>query len=376
MTTCEHDQHWMQRALELARNGQGHVEPNPQVGCVIVQENQLVAAGWHQHFGGPHAEIDALQKAGNAAAGSTLYVTLEPCAHHGKTPPCTEAIIAAGVARVVVGQVDPFAQVNGQGIASLEAAGIQVDSGIQQEACRQLNAPYLKRCQSGKPWVLAKWAMTLDGKIAAQDGSSRWISSPASRQIVHQLRGRMDAIIVGRQTALLDDPQLTARPAGSRVATRIVMTTNADLPGHLVLVQTAKDIPTLVVCGPDAPADNRELLLAAGCQLLVCDSTRPPEMIDTLLQELGQREMTNILLEGGGQLLGSWFDADAIDEVHCFLANKIIGGAEAPGPIAGTGRTSMSIACSLDGLHSRPVENDLYLWGHLQKTVAPPATES
>ena len=200
----------MQRALELARNGQGHVEPNPQVGCVIIQENQLIAAGWHQQFGGPHAEIDALQKAGNAAAGSTLYVTLEPCAHHGKTPPCTEAIIAAGVARVVVGQIDPFAQVNGQGIASLEAAGIQVNSGILEDACRQLNAPYLKRCQSGKPWVLAKWAMTLDGKIAAQDGSSQWISSPASRQIVHQLRGRMDAIIVGRQTALLDDPRLTA----------------------------------------------------------------------------------------------------------------------------------------------------------------------
>jgi len=376
MTTCEQDQHWMQRALELARNGQGHVEPNPQVGCVIVQENQLIAAGWHQQFGGPHAEIDALQKAGNAAAGSTLYVTLEPCAHHGKTPPCTEAIIAAGVARVVVGQIDPFAQVNGQGIASLEAAGIQVNSGILEDACRQLNAPYLKRCQSGKPWVLAKWAMTLDGKIAAQDGSSQWISSPASRQIVHQLRGRMDAIIVGRQTALLDDPRLTARPPGSRVATRIVMTTHADLPDHLVLVQTAKDIPTLVVCGPDAPADKRELLTAAGCQLLVCDSTGRPEMIDALLQELGQREMTNVLLEGGGELLGSWFDADAIDEVHCFLANKIIGGSEAPGPIAGTGRPSMSVACSLDGLQSRPVENDLYLWGHLQKTAAPPATES
>ena len=244
MTTCEQDQHWMQRALELARNGQGHVEPNPLVGCVIVQENQLLAVGWHQQFGGAHAEIDALHKAGNAAAGSTLYVTLEPCSHHGKTPPCTESIITAGVARVVVGQVDPFAQVNGQGIALLEAAGIQVDSGILPDACRQLNAPYLKRCLDGKPWVLAKWAMTLDGKIAAQDGSSRWISSPSSRQIVHQLRGRMDAIIVGRQTALLDDPQLTARPAGSRIATRIVMTANADLPDHLALVRTAKDIPT------------------------------------------------------------------------------------------------------------------------------------
>ena len=376
MSTCEQDQHWMQRALELARNGQGHVEPNPLVGCVIVRDNQLIAVGWHQQFGGDHAEIDALQKAGKAAAGSTLYVTLEPCAHHGKTPPCTESIIRAGVARVVVGQGDPFAQVNGQGIALLEAAGIQVDSGILQDACRQLNAPYLKRCLAGKPWVLAKWAMTLDGKIAAQDGSSRWISSPSSRQIVHQLRGRMDAIIVGRQTALLDDPQLTARPAGSRIATRIVMTANADLPDHLALVRTAKDIPTLVVCGPDAPAEKRESLTAAGCQLLVCGSTGHPEMIDTLLQELGQRDMSNVLLEGGGELLGSWFDAGAIDEVHCFLANKIIGGSAAPGPIAGTGRTSMSVACSLDGLHSRPVENDLYLWGHLQKTIDSPVTES
>ena len=365
MTTCEQDQQWMQRALELALQGQGNVEPNPMVGCVLTRETNLVASGWHQRHGGPHAEVEAIQKAGEDARGCTLYVTLEPCAHHGKTPPCTDAIISAGIARVVIGQLDPFPEVNGQGIKALQAAGIPVEHGILENACNHLNAPYLKRIRSGKPWVLAKWAMTLDGKIAARDGSSRWISSVSSREIVHQLRGRMDAIIVGHQTALLDNPQLTARPPGQRIATRIIMTSRPDLPTSLNVVQTAKDVPTLITCGPDMDQAQCQLLQEAGCQLLPCESTSYPGMIETLLNELGKRGMTNVLLEGGSALLGSWFDAEAIDEVHCFIANKLLGGAAAPSPLAGLGQECMDGARSLEGLQCRPVEDDLYLWGRL-----------
>ena len=353
--------------MDLARRGQGQVEPNPLVGAVLVKDEQCVASGWHQQFGGPHAEVDALQKAGSESAGCTLYVTLEPCSHHGKTPPCTDAVIQAGISRVVIGHLDPSPQVNGQGVHQLKAAGLQVDSGTLQEACQTLNAPYLKRLATGTPWVLAKWAMSLDGKIAARDGSSRWISSPSSRKIVHEIRGRMDAIVIGRQTAELDDPQLTARPAGPRTAMRVVMTTTANLPEHLTLIRTAQETPTLITCGPETPATNRQMLEAAGCKILFCKSTRRHDMIRELLEHLGQQQMTNILLEGGSDLLGSWFDAEAIDELHVFLANKLLGGRGAPGPLAGQGLQSMAAACSLEHLNSRPVETDLYLWGPLRK---------
>ena len=365
MTTCEQDQHWMHRALELARSGQGHVEPNPLVGCILVKDQQLVASGWHQQFGGPHAEINALQEAGSAATGSTLYVTLEPCSHQGKTPPCTEAIKEAGITRVVIGQRDPFTEVNGQGIQQLQQAGLPVETGILEAECRHLNAPYLKRLATGKPWVVAKWAMSLDGKLAASDGSSRWISSPTSRQLVHQIRGRMDAIVVGRQTALLDNPQLTARPSGARVATRIVMTTVADVPDHLTLIQTARETPTLIVCGPDAPAKNQDALEAAGCQVFVANSTDRCQMIEDLLCHLGKQQMTNLLVEGGSQLLRSCFAAKAIDEVHVFVANKVLGGTGAANPIGGNGEDSRASAHFLEQLPSRPVEDDVYYWGRL-----------
>ena len=196
----------MQRALELAAQGQGFVEPNPMVGCVIARGAEIVGEGWHRRFGQAHAEIEALYIAGSRARGATLYVTLEPCCHQGKTPPCTRAVLAAGVARVVAAMADPFPQVAGGGLAELRAAGIEVQTGILENEARKLNAPYLKLLSTGRPWVVAKWAMTLDGKIAARSGDSRWISSPASRQLVHQLRGRMDAIIVGRGTAATEIP--------------------------------------------------------------------------------------------------------------------------------------------------------------------------
>ncbi|MDZ7615653.1 MAG: bifunctional diaminohydroxyphosphoribosylaminopyrimidine deaminase/5-amino-6-(5-phosphoribosylamino)uracil reductase RibD, partial [Patescibacteria group bacterium] len=225
----ELDRWHMSRALELAARGQGFVEPNPMVGCVIARGAELIGEGWHRRYGGPHAEIEALHLAGPRAAGATMYVTLEPCCHHGKTPPCTEAILRAAPARVVIAQRDPFPAVAGKGIARLQAAGIQVDVGLAEAEARELNAPYLKLLGTGRPWVMAKWAMTLDGKLATRTAESQWISGPESREIVHQLRGRVDAVIVGRGTAEHDNPALTARPPGARSATRIVLDSGASL---------------------------------------------------------------------------------------------------------------------------------------------------
>ena len=375
MNTCEQDQHWMHRALELARKGLGHVEPNPMVGCVLVKDQQLVASGWHQQFGGPHAEIHALQEAGSQATGCTLYVTLEPCSHQGKTPPCTTAVKQAGIERVVIGQQDPFAEVNGRGIQLLQDAGLEVESGVLEAECRQLNGPYLKRLAQGKPWVVAKWAMSRDGKLAASDGSSRWISSPTSREIVHQIRGRMDAILVGRETALLDNPQLTARPPGARVPTRIVMTTMAELPSELTLIQTAREIPTLIVCGPDAPTKNCNDLEAAGCQVFATVSRDHGQMIHELLGHLGRQEMTNLLVEGGSQLLASFFRAKAIDEVHIFVAEKHMGGTGAANPLELNEQNPIDTEYFLKQLEQRTVENDLYYSGRLDPTTGLPEVD-
>lgn len=365
------DRPYMARALELAARGQGRVEPNPMVGCVIVAGDQIVGEGWHTRFGGQHAEPEALQAAGAAASQATMFVTLEPCCHYGKTPPCTEAIVRAGIRRVVVAHRDPFPQVSGGGIGQLQQAGVQVDVGLMEPEARWLNAPYLKLLSSGRPWVLAKWAMTLDGKIAAPSGDSRWVSGESARRRVHQLRGRMDAILVGGATALADNPQLTVRPAGPRVPTRIVVDSRAALPLEHVLVRTAREVPVLVAAGPQAPAERCRSLREAGCEVWVSTSEDRAQRLLELLDELGRRRMTNVLVEGGGQLLGSLFDADAIDEVHGFVAFKLIGGRSAPPPIGGTGRSRMAEAAFLQEPEVECLDEDVYIHGRLA-TASPP----
>lgn len=356
----------MRRALELARQGQGYVEPNPMVGCVVVLGAEIIGEGWHRRFGEAHAEIEALRMAGRRAAGATLLVTLEPCCHHGKTPPCTRAILEAGVRRVVAAQADPFPQVQGGGLAELRAAGVDVETGLLEEEARRLNAPYLKLVETGLPWVIAKWAMTLDGKTATRTGSSQWISNAESRRVVHRLRGRVDAILVGRETALLDDPLLTARPPGARVALRVVADTQGSLPSEHQLVRTAREVPVLVAVGPEVPQPDRERLAASGCELLPCPGTSPAERIEALLRELGRRRMTNVLVEGGGRLLGSLFDAGRIDEAHVFVAPKLIGGAAARSPLGGEGVDEMALAFALDQPEVERLGDDVYIHGRVQ----------
>jgi diaminohydroxyphosphoribosylaminopyrimidine deaminase/5-amino-6-(5-phosphoribosylamino)uracil reductase len=364
MISEDADVPWMKCALAEAERGRGRVEPNPLTGAVLVKDGCFLGSGHHDRFGGPHAEIVALERVGNQAKGATLYVTLEPCCHHGKTPPCTSAILAAGVVRVVAAMRDPFPKVNGQGFALLEAAGVVVESHCLEQAARRLNAPFLKHVTTGLPYVTAKWAMTLDGKTAVENGDSRWISSESSRQQVHQLRGRMDAIVAGIGTVVADDPLLTARPAGPRLATRVVLDSHAQLPLSSRLVQTAAECPVLVAVTNTADPLRCAKLREHGCEVVVFpDSAKVP--VIALLEELSRREMTNVLVEGGGRVLGSFLDAQQVDAVDVFIAPIVEGGDHANTSIRGEGCQTISDALRADGVTVTQVGSDVRLRGHL-----------
>jgi diaminohydroxyphosphoribosylaminopyrimidine deaminase / 5-amino-6-(5-phosphoribosylamino)uracil reductase len=370
MTHFSNEQNVMQRAIELARQGVGSVEPNPPVGAVIVDDDlNLLGEGWHQQFGGPHAEVHALEQAGDSARGASLFVTLEPCCHAGKTPACSKAVIAAGLKRVVVAIVDPAGHVNGGGIRELRDAGIEVEVGLLEEDSTLLAAPFIKLMTTGKPFVHAKWAMTLDGKIASRSRHSQWISNERSREKVHELRGQMDGILVGSMTAKLDDPMLTARPSGPRIATRIVLDRDLILSTSSHLMQTADDIPVLIVTTQDAIDERGKLYEALGAELLpipYLDERLRHLNLDQLLQELGRREMTNILVEGGGSLLGDFFDHGLIDELHVFLAPKLIGGHQAVTPIGGAGLEQVPNVEQFVTQETELLGSDIYWHGMLE----------
>ena len=356
----------MRRALAEAERGRGSVEPNPVVGAVVLRDDRTVAVGHHGRFGGPHAEVVALAAAGDAAQGSTLVVTLEPCRHHGKTPPCTEAILAAGVARVVAAMSDPFPAVAGGGFARLREAGLQVDVGLLEAEARRLNAPFLKRVATGMPYVIAKWAMTLDGRTATKSGDSRWISSPRSRAMVHELRGRMDAILVGIGTALADDPALTARPPGPRTPARVVVDSAGRLPLDGTLARSAREVPVIVAVTDRAAPERRGALADRGCEILAfAGAGRVP--ILALLQELGRRGMTNVLLEGGGTLAGAFFEVDAIDEVDVYVAPRLAGGPPGRSPVSGHGVERMDDAMQLIDVRYQEIDGDIRMRGRVPR---------
>lgn len=373
------DEYWMHRALELARQGEGAVEPNPMVGCVLVRDDLLLGEGYHQRFGGPHAEVAALaNSSASDLRGATAYVTLEPCSHFGKTPPCADALVSAEIARVVVAMEDPFPQVSGQGIHRLREADITVDVGVLRATAEALNAPYLMRVRNGRPWVIAKWAMTLDGKIATHAGDSRWISNEISRERVHQLRERMDAIIVGSQTAIDDDPLLTPRPQDPqfdhppRQPLRIVCDRRLRLPLDAQLAATAGEQPVLIATAPNADRKRMEQLEQAGCEVLVIDGEG--EFLSVLLQNLGGRDMTNVLVEGGAGLLGALFDQQLIDEVWTFIAPKIVGGRDAISPIGGEGKSLMNQAVALTNVERELLGDDVLMKGRCDRGKMDPGT--
>jgi diaminohydroxyphosphoribosylaminopyrimidine deaminase / 5-amino-6-(5-phosphoribosylamino)uracil reductase len=358
------DHDYMARALELAERGRGSVEPNPLVGALVVRDGVIVGEGWHESFGQAHAEVNALRQAGEHARGATLYVTLEPCCHFGKTPPCTEAVIGSGVRRVVSAMLDPFPLVAGQGVARLRAAGIGVEVGVGEAAARRVNAPYRKRLRTGRPWVHAKWAMTVDGKFATRTGASKWITGEAARARVHELRGRMDAILVGRGTLAADDPLLTARPPGPRTAARVVLTATAEgLPESCRLLETIQEAPVLLFTAEGA----RERLTAwrdRGAEVIALPAGTGGALdVRSVLTELANRNMTNVLVEGGAETLGRFLDAGEIDEVHAFIAPKLLGGAAAPSPIGGLGVPDLSRGLNLTDCRVERLGDDFLIHG-------------
>ncbi len=360
----------MQRALHLARLGEGFVEPNPCVGAVIVDETRrLLGEGYHERFGGPHAEVMALRQAGESARGATLFVTLEPCSHFGKTPPCADAVIAAGIRRVVISVGDPAKHNSGAGVEKLRAAGIEVEVGLCSEEGSALLAPFVMLMTEDRPFVHAKWAMTLDGKIATRTGASRWITNARSRETVHQLRGQMDAILIGSGTALADDPLLTARPAGPRRPLRVVLDSQARLPLQSRLLSSLEEGPVLIAVAQSAPSDQVNTLLAAGAEVWQSPVDGDPRRISLagLLKELALRKVTNLFVEGGGQVLGAFLDSRVIDEVHCFIAPTLIGGEEAPGPMGGLGFSQMNELPRLHAPEIRELDGDVYIRGRVSR---------
>jgi diaminohydroxyphosphoribosylaminopyrimidine deaminase/5-amino-6-(5-phosphoribosylamino)uracil reductase len=299
----------------------------------------------------------ALTQAGAKARGGTAYVTLEPCCHTGKTPPCDQALIAAGVAEVVVAMRDPNAMVNGRGLARLRKAGMKVRLGPASDAAAQLNAPYLKLVRRQQPWVMLKWAQSLDGKIAAVDGSSQWITGPQARRHAHRLRGRVDAIVVGIGTALADDPMLTCRSPvrPRRIATRIVLDSRLRLPPRSQLVRTAQQVPTIVATTRSATRrspDQARRLARAGCELWPLPSRKGRVDLQALLRNMGRAHMTNILVEGGGRVLGAFWDDHLADEAYVFVAPRLIGGLSARGPLEGAGPRSLDNASPVQLIES------------------------
>lgn len=369
-TATAADWQWMRRALELAELGRGFVEPNPLVGAVIVKDGQCVGEGWHERYGQAHAEVNALAVAGERARGATLYVTLEPCCHQGKTPPCTDAVLRSGIRRVVAAMTDPFPQVAGQGTALLQAAGREVVEGLAEAEARRLNAPYLKLLTTGRPYVHAKWAMTLDGKIATASGDSKWISGEASRRRVHALRGRMDAIVIGSGTVRADDPSLTARPPGPRTPARIVLTGTGQIPRESQLLRTAREVPVIIAALHPLAESVIKDLTKGGCEVLgLPGDQRQQPSVTALLDELGRRRMTNILVEGGSAVLGSFLDAQAVDEVHVYVAPKLVGGTGALSPVGGNGVSKMAGALVVADWRVEQIGSDVMLHGRVQ----PPA---
>lgn len=353
----------MTEALGLARQGAGATSPNPMVGAVVVSAGEIVGRGFHPRAGEPHAEIFALREARDRARGSTLYVTLEPCNHWGRTPPCTETIIAAGVRRVVAAMTDPDPQVTGRGFRRLAEAGIETCVGVAEREARELNEAYIKHRTVGLPFVTAKWAMTLDGRIATRTGDSRWISGDASRALVHAIRATSDAILVGIGTVLRDDPALTARPSIGRNPRRIVLDSRLRIPLD-ARVLARDDAPVIVATTDRAASEARQALEGLGVEVLVAGGPDGRVDLETLLRALGLRGIMSLLVEGGGTVHGAFFDAGLVDRVMIFLGRQIVGGP-APSPVGGSGVDALAQAWHLERTTVRQVEQDVVIEGYL-----------
>jgi diaminohydroxyphosphoribosylaminopyrimidine deaminase/5-amino-6-(5-phosphoribosylamino)uracil reductase len=361
------DGKYMQRALDLAAQAQGRTSPNPMVGAVVVKDYQVMGEGYHMKAGTPHAEIHALQAAGDAARNATLYVNLEPCSHYGRTPPCADAIVRAGVKRVVVAGLDPNPQVSGRGLKILQDAGIETVTGVLEQQAQKLNLAFFKYIQTRTPLVSLKVAMTLDGKIATSSGESRWISGETSRKYVHQLRNVYDGIMVGIGTVLKDDPMLNTRleDEDSRDPVRVIIDSKLDIPRSSNIVKTASQQKTIVFCGQQADDTNKEYLQEAGLTVVQLDVDEDKLPLEEVLRVLGEMEIMTLLVEGGGEINGYLIEKGLIDKVYWFIAPKVVGGREAPTPVGGRGIPQLKNALLLKWMEIQRFDEDILITGYL-----------
>jgi diaminohydroxyphosphoribosylaminopyrimidine deaminase/5-amino-6-(5-phosphoribosylamino)uracil reductase len=364
-TVTDIDRHHLARAIELAEGGRGFVSPNPLVGAVIGREAETIGEGFHQALGSPHAEVEAIRASdGVELAGATLYVSLEPCCHHGRTPPCTEAILEAGIGRVVVAADDPSTHAAGRGLGILRDEGVEVvvaDGDLATRA-RLQNQPFRKRARTGRPWVLFKSAMTLDGKVATHTGDSQWISDEASRRLAHRWRAESDAVAVGIGTALADDPQLTPRIDGvTRHPRRVVFDSLARLPLDSQLLRDARHTPLTVVVSRAAPRAATDTLITHGADVIVATGENEPARVRSALDQLGAAGVASVLLEGGPHLAGAFLDAGEIDEIRLFLAPLLLGGRTSRAPIEGEGADVIADAARALSLDCDRIDDDVLI---------------
>ena len=376
MASCtDTDRMHLERTIELAGRGLGAVKPNPVVGAVVARDGDVLGEGWHQVYGGAHAEVNAIEACGMAdLEGATLYVSLEPCCHEGKTPPCTDAIIQSGIKRVVVASDDPTEKASGRGLGILRDEGVEVvvADGEVATAARLLNQAFRKHARVGRPWVLFKSAMTLDGKVATRTGDSQWISGEESRGLAHRWRAAVDAVVVGIGTALADDPQLTARPDGTPAdpeaqPRRVVFDSLARLPAGSQLLAAADEVPVTVVVSRAAGRAEVEALEAAGAQVLIATGENEPARVRSGLDQLGAAGISSILLEGGPHLAGAFLDAGEVDELRLFLAPMLLGGSAARDPLEGEGVERISEALRALTMSCESIGEDLLISARLRE---------
>jgi diaminohydroxyphosphoribosylaminopyrimidine deaminase/5-amino-6-(5-phosphoribosylamino)uracil reductase len=373
--TTDTDRAHLARAIELAEQGAGEVKPNPIVGALIARDGEILGEGWHERYGGPHAEVNAIEACGTAdLAGTTLYVSLEPCCHEGNTPPCTDAIMQAGIGRVVVASDDPTEKASGRGLGILRDEGVEVvvADGELAARARLLNQAFRKHARVGRPWVLFKSAMTLDGKVATRAGDSQWISGEESRLLAHTWRASVDAVVVGIGTALADDPQLTARPDGilaelPRQPRRVVFDSLARLPIASQLVSAADTVPLTVCVSRAAARSDTDALEAAGAQVLVATGENEPARVRSALDQLGASGIASVLLEGGPHLAGAFLDAGEVDEIRLFLAPILLGGRTARDPLEGEGVERISEALRALSFGCDRIGEDLLISARLRE---------
>lgn len=356
--------HYMKRAIELAAKGRGWVNPNPQVGAVLVKEERIIGEGYHKKYGEAHAERNVLASASESPAGATLYVTLEPCCHSGKTPPCTKAIIDAGITRVIVGSNDPNPEVAGKGLAELKAAGIEIITQCMQGDCDRLNQIFFNYIKTNTPYVMLKYAMTLDGKIATRTGASQWITGSEARADVHRQRGRYRSVMVGAGTVATDDPLLTSRLEGERTPLRIVCDSNLSIALDSQIVTTASSIATLIATTV-RESKKAEALMQAGCKVLVVPAKAGRVDLGVLMKELGKQQIDSVLIEGGATLNGAALEAGIVNKVRSYIAPKLFGGASAPSPVAGFGVAHPDESFVLSNLVVEHFGNDFCIEGEV-----------